>query len=167
MNEKMAEKVMIVNCESNFWIVRDFLPAMLARNHGQIVTISSGCGLAAVPRLSDYAASKFASVGFSEALRAELFAQKKNIICTTICPYFINTGMFEGVNTGRLYPLLETDFVVERCMSAILQDEGEVSIPWDVGPIIHFTKAFLPSQVQIYVAWALVGLNTMDKVAGR
>lgn len=70
----MAGKVMVVNCESNFWIVRDFLPGMMAKNNGSIVTIASACGLAgAVPRLCDYTASKFAAVGFSEGLRSEMY----------------------------------------------------------------------------------------------
>jgi len=34
INEKFASKVMVVNCESNFWTVRDFLPGMLKRNRG-------------------------------------------------------------------------------------------------------------------------------------
>ena len=167
MNENMASKTMTVNCECNIWIVRDFLTKMMERNKGQIVTISSTAGLAAVPRVSDYAASKFASIGFSEGLRSEMYYQGKNITCTTICPYFVNTGMFEGVKTGWLYPLLETDVVVDRCMTAILQNEGEVTIPWNIGVIVHLTKAFFPSSLQIFIAWALVGLNTMDKVAGR
>jgi len=75
----------------------------------------------------------------------------KNIKCTTICPYFVNTGMFEGVRTTRLFPLLDSDFVSDRCVSAILQEEGEVSIPWDLGFIIHFIKAFVPSDGQLKI----------------
>lgn len=47
INEKFASKVMVVNCESNFWTVREVLPGMLKRNRGQIVTIASAAGLAA------------------------------------------------------------------------------------------------------------------------
>jgi len=80
---------------------------MLKRNSGQFVTISSIAGLGATPSMADYCASKFASIGFSDGLRAELKGMGKNITATTVCPFFINTGMFEGVKTGFLFPLLE------------------------------------------------------------
>ena len=107
MNERLASKVMVVNAESNFWTVKEVLPTMLKRNSGQIVTISSLAGLVGAPYVTDYCASKFASYGFSDALRCELYARGKNIKVTTICPYFVNTGMFEGCRTNLMFPLLK------------------------------------------------------------
>lgn len=50
---------------------------------------------------SDYCASKFAAFGFAESVFMETFAKKQNGIKTTIvCPFFINTGMFDGCTTG-------------------------------------------------------------------
>lgn len=49
---------------------------------------------------SDYCASKFAAVGFAESIGLELLAIGKDGVKTTIvCPYFINTGMFDGCQT--------------------------------------------------------------------
>ena len=78
-------------------IVKDFLPEMISRNEGQIVTVSSLAGHCGIPMLCDYSASKFASVGFTEALRAELVGRGLNIQVTTVAPYFFDSGMFEGV----------------------------------------------------------------------
>jgi all-trans-retinol dehydrogenase (NAD+) len=48
--------------------------------------------------LCDYCASKFGAVGFDDALRNELYKQGKTGVKTTlVCPYYINTGMFDGV----------------------------------------------------------------------
>jgi all-trans-retinol dehydrogenase (NAD+) len=63
---------MRVNALSHFWTVRAFLPSMLQKNHGHIVTVSSAGGMAGTSNLSDYAASKFAAFGFNESLRVEL-----------------------------------------------------------------------------------------------
>ena len=71
----------------------------------------------------DYCASKFAAVGLDEAFRVELMVQvgpwcqalvlvpmvlmstpqgHSNYIKTTaVCPYYISTGMFSGVNVGQ------------------------------------------------------------------
>lgn len=49
---------------------------------------------------ADYCASKFAAVGFAESMALELLATGCDGVKTTIvCPFFINTGMFEGANT--------------------------------------------------------------------
>lgn len=49
---------------------------------------------------ADYCASKFAAVGFAESVGLELLATGKDGVKTTIvCPYFINTGMFDGCQT--------------------------------------------------------------------
>ena len=70
----MISKVLTVNCVSNIWLVREVLPNMLKRNRGHIVNISSVAGFVAGTRMADYCASKFASLGFNEAVRHEMFA---------------------------------------------------------------------------------------------
>lgn len=66
------------------------LPQMLARGRGGIVNITSIGGKIAVPHMLPYTASKFASVGFSEGLYAEL--RSKGIRVTTVCPGLMRTG---------------------------------------------------------------------------
>lgn len=66
------------------------LPQMLARGRGSIVNITSIGGKVAVPHLLPYTASKFAAVGFSEGLNAEL--RSKGIQVTTVVPGLMRTG---------------------------------------------------------------------------
>ena len=80
-----------------------FLPAMIERGSGHIVNLSSLAGFLASPDMSIYAASKYAVLGFSEALRADL--QDKGIGVSAICPGIVNTGIiaataFEGASAG-------------------------------------------------------------------
>ena len=82
-----------------FQTTKAFLPAMLKRDHGHIVSIASGAGLGGTCGLCDYCASKFGAVGFQESLHMELKAMKKEIHTTVVCPYYINTGMFDGAQT--------------------------------------------------------------------
>ena len=75
---------------------------MIAKKKGHIVSIASLAGLVGLPGLSDYCASKFGAVAIDEAIRLEL---KKNgnygyVKTTCICPYFINTGMFDGAKSA-------------------------------------------------------------------
>jgi short-subunit dehydrogenase len=66
------------------------LPGMRQRRHGRIVNITSIGGVVSVPRLSSYAAAKFAAVGFSEGLSAELV--RDGITVTTVIPGLMRTG---------------------------------------------------------------------------
>jgi len=74
--------------------------------------MSSAGGLFGVPGLADYGASKAAALGFHESVRAELYTlNKTGVHMTVVCPFFINTGMFEGVQTrSLLYLFVFRDF---------------------------------------------------------
>jgi NAD(P)-dependent dehydrogenase (short-subunit alcohol dehydrogenase family) len=79
---------------THFWgplyMILASLPWMRVRGHGRIVNISSIGGKIAVPHLVPYSASKFALVGLSDGLRAEL--ARDNIVVTTVCPGLMRTG---------------------------------------------------------------------------
>jgi len=61
-----------VNTLAHFWTLKAFLPGLLKRKQGHIVTVSSAMGLTGVSAMSDYCASKHALIGLHESLRAEL-----------------------------------------------------------------------------------------------
>jgi NAD(P)-dependent dehydrogenase (short-subunit alcohol dehydrogenase family) len=66
------------------------LPYMRQRHCGRIVNIASVGGLIAVPHMAPYSASKFALVGYSDSVRAEV--AKDGIRVTTVCPGLMRTG---------------------------------------------------------------------------
>ncbi|XP_053103178.1 epidermal retinol dehydrogenase 2 isoform X2 [Hemicordylus capensis] len=101
--DSLIEKTMDVNIMAHFWTFKAFLPAMMASNHGHLVTIASGAGLMGINGLADYCASKFAAVGFAESIHTEMLALgKTGVKSTLVCPYFINTSMFDGVETNTM-----------------------------------------------------------------
>ncbi len=80
--------------ESNYYTMLHatlaVMPQMLERRSGRIVNITSIGAKLAVPHLLPYSASKFAALGFSQGLHAELRA--KGIWVTTVCPGLMRTG---------------------------------------------------------------------------
>ena len=68
----------------------EVLPAMLARRSGRIANIASVGGKVAIPHLAPYCASKFALVGFSDGIRAEL--SRHGIRVLTVVPGLMRTG---------------------------------------------------------------------------
>lgn len=81
---------MATNCWGALHTVLAVLPSMRERGWGRIVNVASIGGKRAVPHMLPYAASKFALVGLSNGLRAEL--AKENILVTTASPSLMRTG---------------------------------------------------------------------------
>ena len=80
--------------DTHFWApyyaIETLKPAMRARRDGRIVNIASIGGRVSVPHLLPYSTGKFALVGFSEGLRAELI--REGIYVTTVIPGLMRTG---------------------------------------------------------------------------
>jgi NAD(P)-dependent dehydrogenase (short-subunit alcohol dehydrogenase family) len=76
-----------------------FAPAMVARGGGgQIINLSSVLGFWGAPQVSAYVASKFAVLGFSQSLRAELAQHRVGV--TAICPGMIATSIVDRARYG-------------------------------------------------------------------
>jgi NAD(P)-dependent dehydrogenase (short-subunit alcohol dehydrogenase family) len=84
------ENAMQVNCWGALRTTLEVLPGMRKAGWGRIVNIASLGGKRAVPHMLPYAVSKFAIVGLSQGLRAELKAE--NIFVTTASPSLMRTG---------------------------------------------------------------------------
>ncbi len=134
-DDEQIERTFAINVLSHFWTVRAFLPGMIERGHGHIVTVSSAAAISPAPRLTDYAASKWAAFGFDESLRLEFKRFNLPIKTTVVCPFYINTGMFEGATTrfNFLLPILEPDHVARAMIKAIEKDRARLIMP----PIVY------------------------------
>ena len=76
-----------VNLNATFYCIKAFLPGMLARNSGRIITLSSASGKLPAALNSDYAASKHGVVGLTKALALELGILRKNgVTANTMSP---------------------------------------------------------------------------------
>lgn len=131
-----------------------FLPKMIERRSGHIVTVSSAAGIQGVSRLVDYSASKAACRALHDTLSVELEEQGLNegIHLSCINPYFINTGMFDGTVCckwwwARKYfgcDFLEPEYVASEIIRSIEYNVRDVVIPESHMNIYLFTKAFVP-----------------------
>jgi len=164
--DSQIERTMGVNVMAHFWTCKAFLQSMWDQNSGHIVTVASNAGTLGVNKLADYCASKFAAIGFDESLRIELKqAGKTGVKTSMIAPFYIKTGMFDGVKS-RILPLLEPDDVVEAIFDAILYDEPTVFLPFFVRFLPLF-RALLPTHWFDAVN-NFIGVNrTMDDFTGR
>lgn len=160
-------RTMAVNTLALFWTTRAFLPDMITRNSGHVVTVASAAGLIGVAKLADYCASKFAAVGFDESLRAELRQSAPNVKTTVICPFYIHTGMFAGVRTRYpwLLPILTEAYAARRMVAAIARQKARLVMP----PLVFTIPLLRLLPVAVFDTVAnFLGVNvSMDKFTGR
>lgn len=90
MKREDFERSMGVHFWGPFELMMEIVPEMRRRGGGRVVNISSIGGKIAVPHMAPYTSSKFALVGLSDALRAEL--ARENIFVTTVTPGLMRTG---------------------------------------------------------------------------
>ena len=135
------QEVMDSNFFSGLHCTLTALPQMLARRAGSIVNITSIGGKVAVPHLLPYTASKFAAVGFSEGLHAEL--RGKGVHVLTVCPGLMRTGshlnaLFSGkaeeeyrwFSLGATLPGISTSarHAARKIVQAVLARKTEIAI---------------------------------------
>ena len=155
-----------VNTIAPMIITRLILPDMLRRNRGHICNITSAGGMLSNPKMSVYAASKWATTGWSDSVRVELQEMKSNVHVTTVIPYFINTGMFNGVKTPLL-PIQKPEPTAKKIIRAIEHNRTFRGIPFGFH-FIRFWQAILPIRVFDFVFGTVFGVyHAMDNFTGR
>lgn len=155
-----------INTVAPMVVAQQFLPKMLERNHGHICNIASAGGMISNPRMSVYSASKWAVIGWSDSVRIELKQMKSKVRFTTIAPYFINTGMFDGVKS-RIFPILKPEPTSRKIIKAIEKNRNFKGIPFGYH-FIRFCQALLPTSLFDYIFGEVVGIfHAMDQFKGR
>lgn len=159
-------RTMNINTIAPMLVARAILPDMLKRNCGHICTIASAGGMLGNPRMSVYGASKWGAIGWSDSMRIELQANRSNVHVTTVAPYYINTGMFDGVKS-RIIPILKPEYVSRKVIKAIEKDKTFCGIPFGFH-FIRFWQAILPTRAFDWLFGEVFGIyHTMDAFTGR
>jgi short-subunit dehydrogenase len=131
------------------------LPQMRARGSGRIVNITSIGGKIPVPQLTPYVSAKFAAVGFSESLRAEV--ARDGIAVTTVVPGLMRTGsalnaffkgpgerMFGLFSPMASWPIISMDAerAARRIVQAVKRGESEIILSLPANLAVRFHGLF-------------------------
>lgn len=166
MSSDEIVRTMNINTLAPMFVARAMLPDMLRRDRGHICTIASAGGMLSNPKMSVYAASKWGAIGWSDSVRIELQEMKSNVHFTTVAPYYINTGMFDGVKS-RIIPILKPEYVAKRVIRAIERNSSFRGIPFGFH-FIRFWQAVLPTRVFDWFFGKVFGIyHAMDDFTGR
>ena len=159
-----------INTVAPMVVALQFLPDMIARDSGHICNISSAGGLISNPRMSIYAASKWAVIGWSDSVRIELEQMKSKVRITTIAPYYIKTGMFDGVKSP-IVPLMKPEYAARQIVRAIEKNKNLKVVTKLIPFPYHFVRlmqGILPTKLFDWIFGKGFGIyHSMDNFTGK
>jgi NAD(P)-dependent dehydrogenase (short-subunit alcohol dehydrogenase family) len=150
MSAEHWNRLLAINLHAPIQFTRELLPTLMSRDEAHIVNVASICGLVGMGRVAAYSTSKFALVGFSESLRAEL--TRHGLGVTALCPGLVDTNLFSAAPLGidrskhRQPPrwLMTTPArIAERTIRAIYRNQGLVVIQ-PYARLLHLGKRLAP-----------------------
>lgn len=158
---------MNINTNAAMHVTLAFLPEMIEQKEGHIVNIASAAGLLANPKMSVYVGSKWGITGWSESLRIELERLSYRLRVTTVNPSYIDTGMFAGVKSPLMLPILHPEKAVNKIIRAIEKDKLFVRMPLLVN-FLPFVRGILPARTFDWFAGKILGVyESMAGFAGH
>lgn len=110
--------IMDTNMRSSFLVTRAFLPTLLEKKSGDLVFVASVAGLKGLPHEAVYCASKFAQVGFAQALDHEL--REKGIRVSVVAPGGVRTEFAFGTGRTPGDPRLDSFLRPEEIADAVV-----------------------------------------------
>ena len=160
------DRTMKINAIAPMYVGLCALKDMVARDNGHMVTITSAAGMLSMPKMSIYSASKWCAIGWSDSVRVELQRMKSHVKVTTVAPYFINTGMFDGVRS-KVFPILNPEKTATKIIRAIEHDKTFAGIPFSFH-FIRLMEGLLPQKIFDWFYGDVFGIyDVMDGFKGR
>ena len=141
------ESMMQTNYFGAVWCTQAALPQMLARGAGTIVNVASIAGLMGYARMGGYCATKFAVIGFSEALRDEVIGRgvRVALVCpgTTETEFFVKAERGKMPGASRLILAVKPERVARAVADAAEGGRAERIVPWSAALFMKF-KELMP-----------------------
>ncbi len=123
-----VEAELSVNLMATYQITRLIARRMAYRQQGTIVNVSSLMGKIAAPTMATYSATKFALLGFTQALRGELAPY--NIRVVALLPSLTDTDMVKGLDWFRFMQPVSPKKVAQSFIKGLQKNSPEILVGW-------------------------------------
>ncbi|KAL5043144.1 hypothetical protein BDW71DRAFT_130793 [Aspergillus fruticulosus] len=143
-----------VNTISHFLMVREFLPSMIEKNHGHVITIASMASFIGLGDMVEYSCTKASALAFHEGLRQELrlWYKAPKVRTTVVHPLWVRTPMIKVLtDAGSEFkqPILTPEMVSEAVVKQVLaQRSGQIILPGYYTPLSMLRA--MPNWIQEY-----------------
>ena len=135
-----------VNALSHYLLAKEFIPSIVSRNHGMVVTLASAAGYAVVADNVDYSASKATAITFHEGLTTELMTRYNAPRARTflVTPGAVRTPLIIGWNQPQrlLDYMPEPETLAEEIVKKVLAGQGgQLTLPGYYGFLCLLIRA--------------------------
>jgi len=169
MPPEMLERMILLNCMAYAKLTRLFLPAMVEKDEGGVLNVTSAAAFQPVPTMSLYAGTKAFTQSITESIRLEL-PRKSKVVISTLNPPFTRThlvehGGFPPDYLPKILCYLNVDEVTESGYRAF--KKGKIRfVPGMRNKLLHLgIVKYLPYKVVSFLLWLLVH-NLSDFLPG-
>ncbi|KAG4032092.1 hypothetical protein MFRU_007g00060 [Monilinia fructicola] len=155
--EAQTRRIFDVNTISHFLMAREFLPAMIKKNHGHVVTIASMASYLVHAANVDYSCSKASALAFHEGLASELRVRYNapNIRTTVVNPSWVRTPLIEDLIAQPTFkdPVLDPRTVTNAIVNQVLSGRS--------GHILLPSEMHIVSTIRAWPWWLQTSLRNM------
>jgi 3-oxoacyl-[acyl-carrier protein] reductase len=135
-----VEEEISLNLLGMMTITRLLAKRMASQKEGTIVNVSSLMGKVAAPTMSTYSATKFAIMGFTQALRSELASH--NIKVVALLPTLTDTDMARNLKLFRWVIPMTSEQVAQALVSGLYKNSSEILVGWQSYLAVWFQRLF-------------------------
>lgn len=150
--DELARRIVDVNLHGLILGTKLVVPGMVERGRGHVVNVASAVGRVALAEGATYTASKFAAVGFSEAIRAELAPYGVEV--SVVLPTIVRTELAAGVQPTRGVRPVTADDAARVIEATVRRPRAEVWVPRYAQALAKGSQ-LLPRSVQSVLARAI------------
>lgn len=173
-SEEKIRQTFEVNTISHFWMVREFLPAMIRANHGHVVTVASMASFVALGEMADYCGSKASALAFHESLRQELrsWYNAPAVRTSVIHPMWVRTPMIKLLTDHESHfhqPIMTVQTVSDAiCKQILSQNSGQVILPrsQSAASLVRAMPVWMQEGIRSIASSSLRNLRDVQKREG-
>jgi short-subunit dehydrogenase len=151
--DAVTRRVLAVNAYGMMLGTKLAAKRMVLRGRGHIINIASAGAIMPVPGIASYSATKFAVLGFTDAVRLE--NRGSGVHFSVVLPALTNTEMIAGVGRARGFKNIEPEDVAKAVVGLIVKPRPRVVVPRSFGVLALGARRFMPQRLAEAVERAL------------
>lgn len=136
-----VQEEIAINLLGMYTVTRAIGRRMVSQREGTIVNVASLMGKVAAPTMATYSATKFAILGFTQALRAELAPH--NVRAIALLPSLTETDMVRDLHKFRGVVPMSPQQVARVLIRGLRRDSSEIVVGWQ-GHLAIWCERFFP-----------------------
>ncbi len=142
VEDDQFDRIVAINLRGVFLGIRHAIPALLARGGGSIINIASAAGIAAVPGLTPYGATKAGVMALTRGAAVEYARQ--HIRVNAICPGMIATALTDNLSADHAHDAARALAVTPMSRAGQVEEVAATALFLASAESSYITGASLP-----------------------